>query len=465
MKQLLNNVIVVIPTAFFALLGVGMHISRGQMDKSLQFAFLAFFITAVVVWFFEFRKPKTGSGRALVLLVFCISLLFSVLMIRNPNIIYKDNEGYLNIINYLAIVVLALLLMLFVLKRKALFWVLFFVIFVAKILVLKVSPNPYIDVFRSNSLAVDYLLSFNNPYSQTYPDIYSGLYDYMPGFLYWPGYLIWSVPFKLVFGDIRFGMVLADALSAIALLRISQKLNLNFEFSMFLVLSWMLFPIRYFVIEQAWIDPLLFCAFVWSICFYLEKRILLFGLTLGFLCSIKQYAVLIPWFLIPIIYRRSFGELKKVIVYCLCSVLVLFIFFLIWDFNGFLNMTVLNHWDANIRQDAYSMLPFLGRFIGLDLMQKISQFVVALSIFIPTLWLYMKKDIELKSVFACILTSFGISFFFGKFAFANYYDLLAGFTVVYIMFHAAAIKNMDRYAALLSHNKNNGSIKIAEYGG
>jgi len=84
-----------------------------------------------------------------------------------------------------------------VIPRKILPWA-FLLFFMA---VLWLSPNPLIDVFRSNSLAAGFFLRGLNPYSQSYPDIYGGQFDYRPGFLYWPGALFLQTLSKVVFGD------------------------------------------------------------------------------------------------------------------------------------------------------------------------------------------------------------------------------------------------------------------------
>jgi hypothetical protein len=164
----------------------------------------------------------------------------------------------------------------------------------ARIVVLRISPSPHIDVFTSAQRAVDYFLAGKNPYPQSYADIYGGTYDYRPGYPYWPGYLYWSTLGVVLFKkahDVRVSLVGAEGLAAACLFFGLRRLRVAAPPALFLVVAWLAFPVCLFITEQAWIDPLLvlcFAAAAWALA---AGRPLLAGIALGYACGTKQYAL------------------------------------------------------------------------------------------------------------------------------------------------------------------------------
>ena len=152
--------------------------------------------------------------------------------------------------------------------------------FVAKGLVIRASPSPFIDVWTSSVAAVDFLLDGKNPYTQQYVDIYAGAYNYKPGMPYGPSFLLWSTLWASLFGgqhDVRVGLAISEVLLSLSLGAIAWRRTGDLVLAGAIALVWSSNPIGLFVLEQSWIDPLLMAALVLSFWALSERRLGLAG--------------------------------------------------------------------------------------------------------------------------------------------------------------------------------------------
>ena len=219
---------------------------------------------------------------------------------------------------------------------------------ISKAQVISASPAPAIDVHAVLTLGTDYLLNFHNPYTGTYPEIYGGVYGYVPSFSYWPGSLYVFAPFRFFGFDVRSALLLFDTLTAGLLgliafrkfgpsnnkrfinstsnsltsnsltsnsitsnsitskpitskpitstLESSTLESSNFGIPFSYTLLWITLPVSFFVLEQAWLDTLIITGAVGLLFCLLTDRFKTAALVAAWVATVKQYASLYVFF-------------------------------------------------------------------------------------------------------------------------------------------------------------------------
>jgi hypothetical protein len=306
----------------------------------------------------------------------------------------------------------------------------------AKTLLLETSPRPFIDVFTSNTLAADFYLARVNPYAQVYPDIYGGGHDYRPGMVYWPAVLAVQSAARAAFGDIRWSFVLADLVTAGAVVAALARLGLTLRLALLAALALLLSPVGPFVFEQGWVDPLLFGAFAlfaWAMAF---EGAVLAGCALGLAVALKQYgafgaAVGLAWAL------RAFGPRRAAqaagaaaLTFALTTLPVA-----LQRFDAFVEMTVRVPGRMGLRRDALSLLVYLADQLTGAQPTTVTLLAAALSTGLGVIWVLRTARPTLAHWSAATGLAYGGFFFFGKQAFCNYHHFLGGF----VLLHGAAL--------------------------
>jgi hypothetical protein len=170
------------------------------------------------------------------------------------------------------------------------------------------SPSPFIDVYWINTWAANDFLHGKNPYSQIYPDIYKGHYGYQPGFTYWPSYLLASAVPAALGLDLRYLNIFCDLSFAGLLAWFSTKSKSTSEMTWPLALLWLAMPVSLFIIEQAWIDPVMLIFAIGSILAFRFHRLDLAAFLGGLAMASKQYGFIVPALLTIAIFRAWAGR-------------------------------------------------------------------------------------------------------------------------------------------------------------
>jgi hypothetical protein len=290
------------------------------------------------------------------------------------------------------------------------------------VLVLRVSPLPIIDVFTTNTTATLKLLEGNNPYSIKYVDIYQGSAGYSPSFGYLPGYFLAGIP-ALVFGDVRLASIVSLLLVGFL---ISSEFQTSKNYGLFTASVFaciLLGGSSFYIVEQAWIDPIIALALLLVALFLKKKRFILAGICCGVAIAIKQYAFISAIFLILFCFRK-YG-IKKASVFIKTCVIVaasILVPFIAWDIPGFYNSAVSGIHNLPPRLDSLSFRSFLLLKTGSDL--------PSISFFIPLgfCFFYARRIwgelVDLSGVFMVNGFIYFIIFVFSSHAFANYYYLV-----------------------------------------
>lgn len=438
-----------IPVFFFWYIGAVMHHTEGHYDitagKFTGFFFLTVF---VMMW-----KP-VGSTFALKhreklwnLALSLAAALGCYTLAHKPLMIYAQEQspfmGLFHALMWAAVGITAVLPVLVLAGvEKARLKIAFcaaavaaiVVLFVAQCFVPILSPKPWIDVWVNNTAAVDHFLSGQNPYSQIYPDIYNGAYDYKPGFLYFPGLLFWLAPFRMIFGDIRYGFVFANFLIAGGAVLLSRKLRVSWPTSFVLAVLWLSFPVTFFVLEQSWIDTVLGALAMLAFVAIAYKRWVLCGVFLGAAFAVKQYGCVIGFIALILIWKEvHWRPALRAAVAAAGTFLVFVAPFALADWGAFYGSTVGDHTSSGARLDAYNATIYFAREFGWLMPASGRLAISLLGILGAGYFVFRKHAPSLADGATAIFVAFGLPFLFGKWAFCNYYYLLASILLIYLV--------------------------------
>jgi hypothetical protein len=311
------------------------------------------------------------------------------------------------------------------------------VLFLLRVLTLVISPHPRIDVWVNGNHGVDTLLAGGNPYTAAYPDIYRGRYGYAPAFSYGPAYLYWVTPFRAWLGDVRYGTIAADLVTAALLLAIGRKGRLDPRVSWTAAMVWLANPVSLFVLEQAWIDPILIVGAAGVTVAALHERWRLVGALLGFVSCAKQYGVLVVAFALVWILRHYRRMILRVGTMLAAAVLVLFGPFVWLDAGAFLRSTILAYIDFAPRRDAFSLTSWLLVTYGVQLPQGLLLGLYGTAAGTAALWLWLARRPDLRDWAVILPIVYGFVFLLGKVAFCNYYYFVSFLVMNYVLLEAA----------------------------
>ncbi|MBI3290677.1 glycosyltransferase family 2 protein [Candidatus Falkowbacteria bacterium] len=210
------------------------------------------------------------------------------------------------------------------------------------------SPAPIIDVFWVLKGGADSLIIGANPYSQEFVNVYSksdcqtlyGTPDCKNDhYTYFPGILIATTFFRVLFGDPRVTYVFAIfGTAAIIYFLLRKRFRQIPEIPELTSLLILYMPLGLFVLEQSWADQIL------VFLLYLFVFLNVYNLSswsyvgLGLFLSAKQTA----WIFFPFIFKLKDFSWKKFIL-MIGSFVFITIPFFVWDYFSFIEDTVIHH--------------------------------------------------------------------------------------------------------------------------
>jgi hypothetical protein len=434
--------------AFFSL-GLSLNTSHGMFAWKELFLISGTWLFMLAKNAVELPHPKLIKSSLCVQLAGIVCLLFIVIAYFNPIVLQQEIGTDADLMNYSLLLGISASVVLccgLFAKNQAAAKVVFFssaviagLLVLARIFTIRSAPSPFIDVFTIDTAAADFLVRGLNPYSQHYPDIYGGAYDYAPGYTYWPAVMYWQTISRELFGDIRYGYVIADLATAWSI----RSILVDFKWAKIqagvLALLWLAFPVSFFVLDESWVDvPFVACAALF-LAFAVKRRWIWAGVFLGLFCSIKQYAVFFAVFgALYVLWqekpRWNWTGFFKVIGAAFSVMAVMFVPFMIWDWDGFYSDSVRSVLDQKIRWDALSWVPALIRLHWLDISFSDSLILYGVTFVasIGVLFKFSRRE-DLRALGFSLVLTYGVTFLFGKTAFCNYYYLLAFFMLIYFV--------------------------------
>ncbi|PTX93956.1 hypothetical protein DB345_20520 [Spartobacteria bacterium LR76] len=423
-----------IPLFYTLVLGIVLWVSLGMYHATailvLSLATVLFFFSNRLAAYREGTVPKIIAGA---------TLLFIALAMLQPRILYVPiampmlaSYFAIKLTLLIALVAYAVGLALSERRRYWAFVAVIILLFYTQFLTLMASPDPQIDVFMIDRDAVGYLFAGKNPYSIEFPDMYSGAYDYVPRFTYWPGLLLFTIPTWLM-GDIRYATVICTALASVCFYWLNRNAGRNVTESQQGALLFLSFPVGLFMLEQAWVDSIPAALTVLTAVLFIKKRWLIACAVLGVIITTKQYGFLVA---VPsLVYiLRTVGWKKAAqgfgVMALVCTIIVGP--FLLWDIKGFHTSTIDLLIGMPFRDDALSLVALCKRMLhfwppGLLLLALYFATLGA-----GALFLLLKRSCTLRDWAFTLVAIHSVMFLFGKQAFCNYYYMLAVFTMIMV---------------------------------
>jgi hypothetical protein len=309
------------------------------------------------------------------------------------------------------------------------FWLLGLCFLAMGVVVLAASPRPMIDVWFFQQGAASAILDGQNPYGVVYPNIYGSGRLFGPGMLDAEGHLtvfpyppltfLLGAPALLLFHDVRFMLLAAMAVAAWTLRRLGK--GETPELAALLVL---LQPTTFFVLEQAWTEPLVLAALGGSL---LAARALgsgarggatAVGIAGGMLAAAKQYS---PILAVPLAFALPPRERWKSIGIAAAVTVATLLPFVLWDPAEFWHDVVAMQVQQPFRYDALSWLAAIARTLGRPLSAAWG-FLGAGALLV----LLLRPGASLAQVARASAAAFLTLVLFNKQAFCNYYWLAVG---------------------------------------
>lgn len=301
-----------------------------------------------------------------------------------------------------------LILVIFMKPKKPLLFSSFIIFFLVSIFMILSSPAPTIDVYHVLKEGSEAIFKSQNPYSITYTKIYRDFRsDY---FTYFPGMLYFISPGVILFGDPRVSILIYVLISATIIYKFFKSINLSLIF--------LFNPVFFFILEQSYTEPLVF--FLILCCFILltKKRFKLSAAVFTLLLGTKQYAVLI----LPFYYLFVKDKVRSIIPIFIGIGLLIFLPFLIWDFNEFIKDAVILQFIYPERYDGLTFFSLIYDVFHI----RLPFYTFSIIWFLSLVYLLFKIDkSKFSNLILRIFIFLSIFFYFNKMAFVNYYYLLS----------------------------------------
>ncbi len=430
--------------AYYVGLGFILVFTHGHYAEPYVLALVAVH-TAFIVR--ELARGDVGPPAGLEELLAATLFLFSLFLAYSDQLIYPAGAAYQQqlkgLLRFLPMVAAALFVALRYREKKAgrvaalaLLAGAAGLLVAVRWLTLWASPTPHIDVWTSSVAAVKYFLQGLNPYTQQYTDIYAGAYDYIPSFPYLPGYLYWATAFAGVFRgghDVRVSLVAAELLTAGVLVFLLRALRVELLAALLGAVAWLAFPIDLFVLEQAWIDPLLVLGFALAAWALAKQKWALAGVAFGFACGVKQYAAPGVLLALPYVWRLGGRRgLARFAVGGVATVVGLFAPFLVASPERFVKYTLFSWADALPRLDSLAASAWLAHTFATKTPDGLTSFyraftpVTLLALGLCGYWVWRRPP-TMRQYLAATAACYGVVLLFAKQSFCNYWYFMSFF--------------------------------------
>jgi hypothetical protein len=288
---------------------------------------------------------------------------------------------------------------------------------------LAVLPVPPSDVILFQQQSVAAFLNGIDPYQIRFENIYGyGTSYYAPelqigkmldfGFVYPPFSLLLAVPGYALFGDYRYGALIAIVLTALLMIRTSRA-----ELACGAAFLFLLAPVTPLVLYWGWSEPFLALPFAATVALAVRSSAAT-PFALGLAIAAKQYAppLLAIGFVLLESVRRKVGLVHMAVVPLLVAAVTV-IPFAIWDPGALVHSAVGVHVMQLFRLDAVSIPSLLARF-QLPPTPTILGYVISGAV----MALFLSRATRTVPNF-CYVTAITVMLFFlfNKQAFMNYY--------------------------------------------
>jgi hypothetical protein len=423
-------------------LALALQISSGMYDeRALALAVLAAALAvSAAIWMRRGAPAEPGSAVQAIFGAGCAWGL-ACQFFGNPTF-YGDARAFAGGFRWLALAALVLLSAYLCLHLRASLvrarFLLLLACFVAMgVAVLRASPRPWVDVWVIQQGGAEALRHGVDPFSASYPNIYGNLTSKMlapelfengriAAYPYPPLTALVDLPAHLLFGDVRYALLALMAGAAFMLARAGTSVTGELA-ALFILFQ----PRTFFVLEQAWTEPLLLACFAGcALALARGKGPLVSGALLGLLAASKQTS---PLVVVPLAFVLPAEGRRKALLTAAAVAAALLVPFALWDLRGFFRGLVLFQlWQpfrddslslaalaAHLRPGDYSALSFVG-------------LLLCAAVFALTL----RRRTDLAQATAAAAAAWLALLMMSKQAFCNYYWLAAALLCAAASFRA-----------------------------
>lgn len=434
-----TNNLVYFVTAHILLL-IGYAFSRGLFADQTQLFILSF--AWLVLLMPLLKKPWLSFNfniSPLNLLLFANLVSFILFYFFDGGIYLTSQQAYVNVnlLKFLALILFLFYFVNFNLQEKNFFSgvilhlsknkfiYLLVLAFALRLAIVFYSPAPIIDIFYVTNGAVDSLVKKQDPYAVSYYNVYhrsnsqdNDTYSYLPATIFF------NLPFRIIFGDVRFGYILAQILIVFFIYKLFKLKNIPQKIIEFCILLFLFLPISLFVLEQTWIESILMLFlyfFIWA--YYFNKQTLIYFI-LGVILSLKQ--TLFP--LVIFIFKVNFLKNYKKLFWTILTIAIFYLPFLFWNFNAMYHNTFIALVKYKPLSFSLSFNILYGKIFGYEAPSFLN--FIFLIIFLIFLLFRVKRNlISIINAFnVFLLTAFMIHF-----GLPNYFFFISSCVVLLII--------------------------------
>lgn len=280
----------------------------------------------------------------------------------------------------------------------------------------RASPAPLIDVWTLQQAGAQALLRGQNPFAETtvMPTGHVGVvpYVYPPTVIY-----VGALGFVLG-GDVRYALIACVIVAGFAIRAVARRVSPD---SPAIVqdapaLAIWLMPKLYFIIEQAWVDPIQLMFLSVGLSAFVRGHRILAAVVFGVAISSKQTM----FWMVPLVGILLGFSLREWLAMGIAAAVPVAPFAL-WDFRAmkFSLFEALRELPA--RDDALNFTAWFKRQ-GYGVFPHERSFLIAAAFVLVSLL----RRADVGAFVRASVTVYAVFFFFNKWAFANYYFLLAG---------------------------------------
>ncbi len=300
------------------------------------------------------------------------------------------------------------------------------------------SPAPRIDVWTLQTQSAIALEHGQNPYTHVAThDTDRG--TFLVPFVYPPTQALLSLAGHLLGGDVRFTLLIAMLIAGFCLRSIARRAGwplLSFVEDAPTLYLW-LSPKLFFILEQAWVDPIQLALFAMTIRAHLARRPLLTAALLGLTVSSKQSMLwLIPLGAVLLEFRAR-QWIGAVVAGAAAAIP-----FALWDFAALRHAVIDFELSLPPRADALTINAWAANVAHIAIPGAVGTVLAAVLTGVGTWALRRRGVFGLGIASATIYLFF---FAFNKWAFANYYFFVLGLAALAAStsFYARAVPALE----------------------
>ena len=422
------------------LLAVALQLSSGMYDgRALALATLACAAAvAAALW------RRAGPEPVLpVQVVLAAGSLYGLAwhLLGNPTF-YGDPRALAGAFRWLALTALVLFSAYLCLHLrasliKARFLLLLACFVLMGVAVIKASPRPWVDVWVIQQGGAEALRHGVDPYSASYPNIYGALTEKMlapellvrgriAAYPYPPLTALLNAGALVLFGDVRYALLFLMTGAAFLLARAAKSTTGELA-ALFILFQ----PRTFFVLEQAWTEPLVLACFAGAaLAIASRKSPLIAGAALGLLAASKQTSLFL---LLPLGFALPAAGRRKALGIAAVVAALIFIPFALWDPPGFFRGLVRMQLWQPFRDDSLSLSALAAHLRPADY-SALS--LVGLALAAALFAVCLRGGIDLARAARVAAAAWLLTLLLNKQAFCNYYWLAAGLLCAAAVFPA-----------------------------